>query len=403
MSAAGEALRRYRDVIGAARGPVAGYLLNGVAISLKPLAAVFLLREYGSPFDLIGLVLAAEVVGTAAGMPILGRLIDRYGPRRVLLPLAFAHVVALSLFVAAVTGGASAWQIVALTALWGASQPLLLPSLRALWGTLFSDAQRSTAYAMQAVLTETMFITGPLLAALITVVVSPAAALLVAAAMSLAGAIVFGATAKRRPVDPAAPTPRRWNVLAAGRIRALLTIGVLGGVTSGAIEIVLPAFAEQGGATERAGIAFAALAAGSVVGGLFYGARDWTGSVIARYATLSMLLGVALLPLTAAPPFVAVCVVVFIAGLWIAPAEACLFGLLDDTADDASVVEANSWLTAAYTAGLGVGAGAGGWVLEQITLGAAAALPGLAALLAAVLIAAILPRTAPRAVEDVAA
>lgn len=388
MSGAATVLRRYRDVIAPARGPVAGYFLNGVAVSLKPLAAVFLLREHGHAFDLVGLVLAAEVLGTAISMPLQGKAIDRHGPARVLVPLGVAHLAAMILFVLAVGDDAGAAMIVGLTFIWGLTQPVILPSLRALWGTLFSDAQRDTAYAVQAVLTEFVFISGPLMAALFTLVGSAGIAMIAAAAMSLLGAVVFAATAQRRPVDPTAEPPaRRWlPALANPQLRLLLGVGALGGVTSGGVEILLPVFAETGGATEWAGVAFAALAAGSVVGGLVYGARGWNGPLPRRYAALSALLGLMLLPLVITPVFAVVCVVVFIAGLALAPGEACLYGLIDDAASDATVVEANSWLTAAHTAGLGLGAAAGGWLVESTSISAAAIVPAAGALLAAVVI-----------------
>ena len=393
MSWAGATLQRYRDVIAPAKGPVAGYLINGAAISLKPLAAVFLLREQGYAFDLVGLVLAAELLGAAASMPLQGRAVDRFGARRVILPLTVIHVALLTAFVAAVTSGASGWAVAATTLAWGAAQPVLLPSLRAMWGTLFRDEQRDTAYAMQAVLSEFVYFAGPLLAALLAILLSPALAVLIAGALTLTGSAIFAVTVVARPgavaVTPIGPQGWRRHLPAVrGQLRVLVIVGALGGVTSGAVEILLPAFAEGSGATEWAAAGFAVLAAGSVIGGLAFGARSWGGPVVRRYVVMLTALGVALLPLIAAPAFAVVCGVLFVAGLMLAPGEACLYGLVDDAAEDDTVVEANSWMTAVYTAGVGVGAGVGGWLLEAASISWAATLPAAGALLAALLVAA---------------
>lgn len=390
-------IARYRGVLGAAPGPVAGYLLHGVSMSLKPLAAVFLLREAGRAFDLVGLVLAAEVVGAALGMLLQGRLIDRFGARAVLLPVVLAHVGFLLSFLAAVRIDASLAVIVGFTFAWGFTNPVLVPSLRALWGTLFQGEERETAYATQAVLTEVVFVLGPVLASVVSLAVSPSAAVVLAAVLSLVGVALFSLTIVSRTAsaEQVAKRSASWfSALSPSGMKVLLIVAGLSGVMGGAIEILLPVFAENDGRTELAGVGFAVLAIGSIVGGVIYGARRWGGSVSFRLALLTGALGVALLPLVVADGFLVACVVLLIAGAGIAPAEACLYGLIDDAADDATVVEANSWITAIYTVGLGAGTAAGGVLVERLSLSAAAVLPAAAALVSAVVIV-LFVRSAP--------
>lgn len=389
---------RYRGVLGAAPGPVTGYLLHGVSMSLKPLAAVFLLREAGRAFDLVGLVLAAEVVGAALGMLLQGRLIDRYGARAVLLPVVLAHVGFLLAFLAAVQLDFSLTVIVGFTFAWGFTNPVLVPSLRALWGTLFKGDERETAYATQAVLTEVVFVLGPVVASAVSLGFSPSAAVVLAAVLSLMGVVVFSFTIVSRPASAQQLAERSssgwFAALRPQGLRVLLIVAGLSGMVGGAIEILLPVFAENDGRTELAGLGFAVLAVGSICGGVAYGARRWTGSVALRFGLLTGALGLALLPLAAAPGFALACVVLFVAGAGIAPAEACLYGLIDDAADDATVVEANSWITAIYTVGLGAGTAAGGILVESIDLSTAAILPGAASLVAAAVIL-LFVRSAP--------
>lgn len=392
-------VRRYREVIAPARGPVLGYLASGISVSLKPLAAVFLLREAGRAYDVIGFVLAAEVLGAALGILLQGRLIDRHGPRRVLLPLVVVHVAALIVFVVAVRADWSVAAILGVTALWGTTQPTLLPTLRALWGTLFSHEQRETAYATQAILTELVFVLGPLVASGVALAASPTAAMLLAAALSGAGVTLFALTTTRRPVTAEqaalARGGGRFAALRSRPLRVLVAIGTLSGVTGGAIEILLPVFAENSGLTERAGIGFALMAAGSIAGGLLYGSRRWGGTLVSRFALFTVAFGLLLLPLVATPAFAIVCAVLFVGGLTVAPAEACFYALIDDAADDATVVEANSWITAMYTAGLGAGTVSGGYLVHHESAGVAAVIPAVATLLAALVIV-VLVRDAGR-------
>jgi predicted MFS family arabinose efflux permease len=380
----------YRSVIAPARGPVIGWGLAGVSASLKPLAIVFLLRDAGRAYESVGLVLAAEVVGAACGSLVQGRLIDRFGPRRVLPAFVLVHVSLLAVFVIGVTGGAGVLPILGLTLGSGFTQPKLLPALRALWGTLFTGEQRENAYATQAVMSEVVYVLGPLVASVAALAASPTAAMVVAGVLSLIGTMIFAATVKRRTTTPGtAGSERGRGVFAAirsGQLRALVIVAGLGGVTGGAIELVLPVFAERSGDVAHAGLGFALMAIGSICGGAIYGSRRWHGTLASRFAVFLGSMGVALLPLIAAPGFATVCVLLFVAGGAVAPAEACLYALIDGLAEDASVVEANSWADSLYTLGIGVGTAGGGVLVSNVSVPAGSAIPAAATILSALVV-----------------
>ena len=59
------------------------------------------------------------------------------------------------------------------------------------------------------------------------------------------------------------------------------------GFCFGAMEVTLPAFAEDHGHRALAGVLVATWSFGSAVGGLAYGARSWPGSPGKRYARLA--------------------------------------------------------------------------------------------------------------------
>jgi predicted MFS family arabinose efflux permease len=380
----------YRSVIAPARGPVLGWILSGVSASLKPLVIVFLLRDNDWAYAAIGLVLAAEVIGAACGTLIQGRLVDQFGARVVFLPFVLLHVALLAVFVTGVRHHVAEAPIIGVALGMGFTQPKILPSIRALWGTLFTGEQREQAYATQAVLSELVYVLGPLVASGVTLVASPTTAMVVAAALSLTGATVFSFTVTRRTATAGeAPAARGKGVFAAvrtGQIRALVVVAGLGGVTGGAIELLLPVLAERGGDVAHAGVGFAAMAVGSIIGGAIYGSRRWHATLARRFVVFLTAMGIALLPLIAAPGFALACVVLFIAGSAVAPAEACLYALIDGLADDASVVEANSWADSLYTLGLGIGTAGGGQLVSSVSLSAGAVAPAAATLLAAAIV-----------------
>ena len=78
---------RVRPLVGAS-------LLGRLPIGMAGLGIILLLRADGRSYALAGLVDGAYAVGVGLVQPLLGRAIDRLGPRGVLGPLIGAFVIA---------------------------------------------------------------------------------------------------------------------------------------------------------------------------------------------------------------------------------------------------------------------------------------------------------------------
>ena len=86
-------MRRYLEIL---RSPhvaalVASSLFARLPIGINALAIVLYLREQTGSFAVAGAVSGSLALGSALGAPVQGRLVDRIGPRRVLLPVAIVH------------------------------------------------------------------------------------------------------------------------------------------------------------------------------------------------------------------------------------------------------------------------------------------------------------------------
>ena len=94
-------VRRYLEIL---RSPwvgalVASSLLSRLPIGINALAIVLYLREQTGSFAVAGAVSGALALGSAIGAPVQGRLVDRIGARRVLLPIAVVHAISLGAIV----------------------------------------------------------------------------------------------------------------------------------------------------------------------------------------------------------------------------------------------------------------------------------------------------------------
>ena len=265
------------------RGPgvrrlVAAGLVARLPMGMNALGVVLLIRDAGESYAGAGVVAAATALASAVGTPVLGRLIDRVGQTRVLVPVAFAFPAALALLIALAQGCAGVALLAASAALAGALVPPISASIRALWPGLVPRPElRVTAYALEASLQEIFFLVGPLLVALLVVIGSPAIAVGVAAAAGALGTLAFAATAPSRAWRPevhSAEDPRRrGGALADGGVRALALVSLSMGVAFGSFEISMPAFGEAEGNRALGGLALAGISLGSLVGGLWMGSR----------------------------------------------------------------------------------------------------------------------------------
>ncbi|MFI2434107.1 MFS transporter [Streptomyces sp. NPDC018693] len=346
----------------------AARLLTGTLVGRLPnataaIAIVLFVRAEGGGYSLAGALAAVYGVANAVGQPVLGRLVDLRGQPRVQLPAALASALAMAVF--AFTGLEALPLAYAAVGAAGLFTPPLEGGLRALWpSVLRREDQVHTAYAMDAVAQEVMFTVGPLLVTLCVSVWSAQAALLVLNAVGVVGALSVVLSPPSRAWRSA---PREAHWLGALRSRGLLAL--LGaflfvGIALGSITVASVPYADDHGGDAVYGWLMAALGLGALIGGTVYGARPWPGVPERRLRVLVAFLAVCYLPLMLMPGAVAMVALTALAGVFLAPAIACAFVIVDRHAPRGTVTEAFSWLVTTFTVGHSLGTGLAGPVVE---------------------------------------
>jgi MFS family permease len=351
-----------------ARPLVLASLVGRLSSGTGPLALVLYVQDATGSFASAGAASAATLLANGLLAPVRGRLVDRYGQRRCLPPLAICFAAALAGVVAvARPGRAGVVATVALAAAAGATVPPLSASMRVLWVSLVGRGpQLQTAYALDAVLEEVLFVVGPLLAGVLAAGVDPAAGLLAAGGLALLGTFGFvvspvswawsGRQARRAGWAGSMASPGM-------RTLALTLAGV--GAAIGVWEIGVVAAARREGVTEVAGVLLAAWAAASAVGGLWYGSRTWRGATGRRFLALLALLALVGVPMAAAPSLVALGVVVAVVGLITAPLESSAFVLAAELAPPGTLTESATWVTTAMNVAAAAGIALAGTLVDR--------------------------------------
>ncbi|HVX45993.1 MAG TPA: MFS transporter [Mycobacteriales bacterium] len=365
------------------RGFTLPYLL-GIVVTLAlgsvGLGLLLTVKDRTGSLGTAGIVAGAFGLGNAFGLFAQGRLIDRYGQPRILVPAALGCGAGL---VATVLSGPAA-PVTALLA--GAAFPATISSMRVLTTALVADhTVRISAYALLGVSFSLAAVAGPLIVSAAVLVADPAVAVVLAAILIGAGGTAFACTPAARLWRAPRPDPHQpaTGLLNAGMVTLLLANSFTG-FAAGIGSVALPAAVLAHGPAALTGVGFAVSAAGDVIGGLGYGAIGWSPR---RSAQLAMVLAVDAVfgwaIAAASGVLVALLVLLFVSSVLLAVGPIASSALLDTVAPRQA-------LTTAYTAIVGCGliAGAignavGGAVAERHGAGAAYGLAALAVTVAA--------------------
>ncbi|MEV5334569.1 MFS transporter [Streptomyces werraensis] len=340
-------------------GTLVGRLPNATA----PIAIVLFVRAEGGSYSLAGVLAAVYGVANAVGQPVLGRLVDLKGQPRVQLPAALLSALAMAVF--AFVGTGSLLVAYAAVALAGLFTPPLEGGLRALWSSVLPKEEHvHRAYALDAVAQEVMFAVGPLLVTVCVSLWSAQAALLVLNVIGVLGALSVVVSPPSRAWR-SAPREAHWlGALRSPGLIALLGAFLAVGMALGSITVAAVTYADDHGGDVVYGWMMAGIGLGALIGGIAYGARQWAGEPARRLQVIVALLAVFYLPLLLMPGPVAMTLLTVLAGVFLAPAIACAFVLVDRHAPRGTVTEAFSWLVTTFTVGASLGTGVTGPVVE---------------------------------------
>lgn len=347
---------------GAAR-MAASALVLGIGGTMAPVSFVLFAHRATGSFASASVVLAASTAGGLLAAPLRGRLVDRIGPSAAILRLVLPAAATDVAFILAGHARAPAGVLVAVALLAGAVIAPSTAAVRSVWSDLLADEEaRQAGYALIGMLQEVAFVAGPLVAGGVIALWSTTAAVAVTAALTLAGGIAFATSSAARGRAPQGRQPGSGLATTPGMLTVLLSAAAFG-VTFGALDVALPAFARDRGSAAAAGVLLSALAAGIGTGSFVYGLRPPRRAASRRYAPLCGLAALGLLPLVATPGLGAMVALAVVAGLCFAPVTTTQIAVLDDVAPRERPAEAFTWLAILYGAGSAAGAALGGQLI----------------------------------------
>ncbi|APF33854.1 putatie arabinose efflux permease [Microbacterium sp. TS-1] len=341
-----------------------------------------------------GLTSAAVGIGVVIAGPVIGDAVDRFGQRRVLVPLGILNGILLGIFPVVVTAGSADPLILTAAAAIGLSAPQAAAMSRSrLMGIIRArlDAEHrprtlSRVMSYESAADETAFVIGPFLVGILAAVVAPWAPIAIAAALSLVFVTAFAlhpsgqiaATA----LDPGESEERApISQVLRGRILVLVaaTFGV--GLFFGSTLTSLTAFAQTAGDDVEAGLLYGLMGIGSAALALAVVLLPSRFALRRRWLVFAAVLAVSAGGYAASDSLGAVIVMLLLMGLGVGPTLVTLFSIAGHRSPVGRSATTMTLLGSALTLAQALASAVTGAIAEAGEVRLAMLLPTIAAVL----------------------
>lgn len=363
-------------------------LLARLPFAMLQLGTLYLVQWATGSYGWGGIAAAAAAVAQALVGPQTGRLADRFGQARVLVPQVIAHAVLLGGLLVLASLKAPAFVLIIMACFAGGTLPQVGSMVRARWADLMSgkDDRISTAFAIEAITDEIVFIAGPVLLIFVATHSSPVWALGVALVLVLAGTLGFAAVKNGAPEPIPVKTSGRKGVLRLRGVAVLCLAFIAIGSTFGSMQLGITSFAAAHGSPGAAGTIYGTFSVGSLIGGLLYGALKWKTALSRRLALILVMLAGA----TIVPSLVGSIGLLYaasaLAGFVIAPGVIAGYTIVKELVAPEVRTETFTWLNGSIGVGFATGAAVSGQLVDHVGPSAAFLVPPITTALAAILV-----------------
>ncbi|NEK87663.1 MFS transporter [Blastococcus saxobsidens] len=383
--------------------PTDSVLIRSAGLSYFPLAFIarlpfammivgvltLVVAERGS-VTLGGLNSAFAGLGTALAGPLLGAVVDRFGQRRVLVPVGLTNAALLGAFPLVVASTAADAVLLALSVLIGASAPQIAPMSRT---RLMAIIRRSVqpdrrekvlsgTMAYESAADEMVFIVGPFLVGLLATALAPWVAIAGASALTFVFVTAFALHPSGRlhqGVDEThtAQAPARELL----RFTLLtVVVGTLGvGLFFGATLTSLTGFLAADGDGDSAGLLYGIMGIGSAVLALGTAALPQRFTLPARWLTFGSLLLAGAVLFACAESVTGLVVALAILGCGVGPTLVTLYSLAAASSPAGRSATTMTMLGSAVVVGQAATSAVVGLVVDRLGTDVALVAPAVAA------------------------
>lgn len=254
---------------------VAAFFARIPALAAPLVFTLYVVTDLDGTYTQAGIIAAASTLGAAFGSPWRGRLIDRLGLKRAVMPSIIAVAVLYPL-----AANSTYVYLIPLSFLMGLFLIPVFSMVRLSLSVMLEERQRRTAFSADSIVSEASFIIGPALGAFLATQFGAGTALYAVGACEAVAGLMFlrldpptrsarDVSAEAAPESPAIPTHKQpWMSVP----MAFLFL-ISGGAVAALIATDLSIVAELRHLHEvgAVGLIYALWGLSSLLGGLIYG------------------------------------------------------------------------------------------------------------------------------------
>jgi len=232
---------------------------------------MYVQAERGS-YTIAGALSGSISIAAAIGGPISSRLVDKLGQHRV-LPLQIAMIVICSVaLILFIPSDVPAPYLFIFAIGSGLAHPTIGALVRSRWTALLKAGPiLLTAFSIESMIDELIFIVGPTIAATTSVKLHPAAPQIIAMTLLASGGLWLASMRSSEPPINLLQTKHGKPVIFQNGLIFMWGIHAAMGMFFGAVETTIIAYTKLAGFPIYGGIVMALWAFGSLVGGFIYG------------------------------------------------------------------------------------------------------------------------------------
>ena len=359
----------YRQVLADPRArafSAAGFLAR-LPLSMTGIGIVLLVSLTTGSFGRAGIVAGVGTLCAAVAAPGWGRTIDRLGQARVLLTAAAVWTGGLTLVIVSVVAGWPLGVTLVGSIAAGLGYTSAGSAVRARWTHRLKESPLlNTAYAVEAVVDEVVFIVGPVLVIYLATSFHPALGIGACLVLGLVGALLLAGQRGTQPpvrVGPSDGAP-------AERIRPGVLLPIAAccaalGMVFGGMEVAIVAFAREAGVLRYAGVILMVWALGSLMAGVVTGSIQWRATPARRFRVGAAALACSVLPLPFVHDPVLMAALLTLSGLAIAPTMIASIAVTQASVPGDRLTEALGWTSTGLATGVAIGAAGIGQLVDR--------------------------------------
>lgn len=321
-------------------------------ISMMSIAIVFVVVAKTDSYALAGTFTAVGALIAAFVAPFWSRAADRYGQSRILTIAAPIHIAALLGFLTAIRLDAPKWSWFLLLMLFEGVFVGTGQMVRRRWShVLNSDSKlMNTAYSVESLLDEIVFMVGPIITTLCATNIGPYAGVLTAAIFLSVGSIFFISQKETEPTPhPKVKGIKHRNPIFTVEVQSIFFPFIFAGASFSATGLIIVGYADQYGAKSQTGLLYAIWALGSLIAAFINGALHWKISAKNRFMVFTLALAIFTLPLLLAAKlfpgnFFTLSIALFLNGIFIAPLIVAGYTAAENLVEENQVTETLAWI-----------------------------------------------------------